>query len=86
MKKKITTILSIISVLILGFGLFAGGQIRNELVANTVSLNGQAISELGSVFMRIVIIVYSLAIVGCIWIIYGIILLISKIIKKNKKH
>ena len=86
MKKIVTIILSIISVLILGFGLFAGGQIRNELVANTVSLNGQAISELGSVFMRIVIIVYSLAIVGCIWIIYGIILFISRIIKKNKKH
>ena len=86
MKKKITTVLSIISILIVGFGILAGGQIRNELAANTVSLNGQAISELGSVFMRIVIIVYSLAIVGCIWIIYGIIILISKIIKKNKKY
>ena len=71
--------------MIILFGIFAGSNIRNEFVNHAGSLNGKAISELGSVFMRTVIIVYSLIIVGCIWIVYGIISFINRIIKKQKK-
>ena len=85
MRKIAFRILIVISILIIGFGIFAGSNIEKEIV-NNASASQAAVGEISSVFMRIVILIYSLIVVSCIWIIYGVMALIISTIKKRKNR
>lgn len=99
MRKKVSIILLIISILIIIFGFLISSNTRNELVneampSGNMYIDGtdttaitDAFTKIGSGLLGIVIIIYSFLLVGIIWGIYGIIILIILIIKriKNKK-
>lgn len=96
MKKIILTILIIVSILIILFGIFASKiikeQVRNEVMPteniyiddNDATDFIEFCVEIGSGLLGVVIIFYSVLAVACIWGIYGIIALIIIIVKKYK--
>lgn len=94
MKKwNVNKILVIISIIIIFLGIISGLYISNELESSLpnekIYVDGsdfsglmQVVGIIGSKILGIVIIIYSVFIDVLIWIIYGIILIIMKIIKK----
>lgn len=96
MNKIIVKILILISIIIIIFGISAGKSIKDEVKdsgihTQNIYIDGsdataltEALLEMGSGLLGIVIIIYSFLGVACIWGIYGIILLIMMIIKKCK--
>lgn len=96
-RKKVIKILIIISIVILALGIVLGINVSNEIV-NRIPIeeinNGRfqnlvsAFSYVGAKMLGFVIICYSIFVDIMIWIIYGIVILIKKIINKlneNKK-
>ena len=96
MKKIILTILIIISILIIWFGIIASKSIKEEvrnegIPKQNIYIDGtdvttftEAFVEIGSGLLGIVMIIYSILGVACIWGIYGIILLVIVNVKKYK--
>ena len=96
-KSSVTKIIIIISVIILTLGLITGigifnsteNSIQNESIyidGTDFSGIGQIIGIIGSKIIGILIIIVTFIIDISIWLIYGIILLITSIVKKiNKK-
>lgn len=99
MKEKIKKFLTIISFIIAILGIFLGIFSSFELIQDSTNYEKMYIdgsnftnffNVLGfiiSICFGFVIIVYSFILIGALWILYGIILFIIKIIKKrtNKK-
>ena len=95
-KSKIKKILMILSIIILFLGIIAGFSISKELENATIPsgkiyVDGSDFTGLTRVggfiiakMMGMVIVFYSIVIDVLIWGIYGIVLLMSKIIKKIK--
>ena len=95
--KKVTKILIIISVIIILMGIFAGKSITLELKDNSspkenIYVDGtdftalsEAFVSIGSSLLGIIITMYFAFAVVVIWIIYGVIILIIKIITKIKE-
>ena len=95
--KKVTKILIIISVIIILMGIFAGKSVNLELKDNSspkenIYVDGtdftalsEAIVSIGSSFLGVIITMYFAFAVVVIWIIYGVIILIIKIITKIKE-
>ena len=88
-------ILIIISILIIGFGIIAGITIANDLLSflpiENFYVDGSDFSKLAQIGGTIVslllgtaIIFYSIFIDILIWIIYGVVLIIIKIVKKMR--
>ena len=96
MNKKVLKILGIISILIIVFGIICGIFIKNQLIkegmpTENVIFDGGDITKgvelftiVGSHLFGIVIVIYSVLIVAGIWVIYGITILIIKVIQKIK--
>ena len=85
--KKINKILIIISVVIVVLGVFIGLGTSNELL-NSISGENNAIElfgVFGSKIIGTIIIIGSVIIDLLIWLFYGLILLIIRMIKKFKK-
>lgn len=94
MKKwNVGKILIIISIIIICLGIISGISISNELEnalpTEKIYVDGSDFSMLvqlggtvGSRLLEIVIVIYSILIDLLIWIIYGIVLVIMKIIRK----
>ena len=86
--KKINKILIIISVVIVILGVFIGIGTSNELL-NSISGENNAIELFGVFGAKIIgtiIIIGSVIIDLLIWLFYGLILLIIRMIKKFKKN
>ena len=95
--KKVTKILIIISVIIILMGIFAGKSVNLELKDNSspkenIYVDGtdftalsEAFVSIGSSLLGIIITMYFVFAVVVIWIIYGVIILIIKIITKKKE-
>lgn len=95
--KKVTNILIIISVVIILMGIFAGKSVNLELKDNSspkenIYVDGtdftalsEAFVSIGSSLLGIIITMYFVFAVVVIWIIYGVIILIIKIITKIKE-
>lgn len=95
--KKVTKILIIISVIIILMGIFAGKSVNLELKDNSspkenIYVDGtdftalsEAFVSIGSSLLGIIITMYFVFAVVVIWIIYGVIILIIKIITKIKE-
>ena len=96
--KKTTKILIIISIVLIAIGIFAGVSVSTELSSGVGKMEDQYVDgsnftpllklgvTLGAIAVGCVIGFYfALAICG-IWIVYGIILLIIKIINKMKER
>ena len=92
MKKNIKKILIIVSLIIIFLGIVSGLSLSNELEqsipneklyidGSDFSIFVQIFGIAGSKVVGILIIIYSILIDALIWIIYGIILGIIKIIK-----
>jgi hypothetical protein len=100
MNKKISTVLIVISVIIIVFGIFAGislttgfitvqGPIENIYIdGSDFTSAARAVTSVFSVFIGLLAVGWSVAAVACIWGIYGSVILIVWIIKKykNKKN
>ena len=100
MNKKISTVLIVISVIIIVFGILAGislatgfitaqGPIENIYIdGSDFTSAAQAVTSVFSVFIGLVVFGYSVVAVAWIWCIYGVVMLILWIIKKykNKKN
>jgi len=96
-NKRVLIILAVLSVLIIGFGIFEGFSIKNEIIKEStptenIYLDGSDVtaitttfSELGAGMLAFGVIMYTVLIVAGMWVIYGIVLLIIKIIKKCKE-
>jgi len=96
MKKVILKVLIVISISIILLGIFVGkntkDQIRNEgMPTENVYIDGndatefiEVTVEIGSALLGVVIIIFSVLAVTCIWVVYGIILLTIFIVKKIK--
>jgi len=97
-KKVVKKILILISIIILILGIISGINVSNELVnnsnTNNIYVDGtdfSGMAELGVFFgskiLGIVIIFYSILIDIVIWLIYGIIIFILKMIDRlrNKR-
>lgn len=96
MKKwNIKKILIIISIIIICLGILLGLSISNELISTLptekIYVDGSDFSGLaqiggiiGSKILGMVIVIYSIFIDILIWILYGLVLMIIKIIKKIK--
>ena len=97
-KKFVKKILILISIIILILGIISGINVSNELVnnsnTNNIYVDGtdfSGMAELGVFFgskiLGIVIIFYSILIDIVIWLIYGIIIFILKMIDRlrNKR-
>ena len=96
MKKVILTILIIISIVIILFGVFASKNIKEQVIKEAIPTGNvyiddnnttnftETFGEIGSSMLGVVIIIYSVIAVACIWGSYGIIFLILIIIKKYK--
>lgn len=97
-KKVVKKILILISIIILILGIISGINLSNELVnnsnTNNIYVDGtdfSGMAELGVFFaskiLGIVIIFYSILIDIVIWLIYGIIIFILKMIDRlrNKR-
>lgn len=94
MKKwNIKKILIIISIIIICLGIISASSIskelENELANEKIYVDGSDFSGLvrlggiiGSQLLGIVIVIYSIFIDVLIWVIYGIVLIIIKIVKK----
>lgn len=97
MNKIISRILIVVSIIIIVFGIFAGKSVKNELKAEgmptqNIYIDGTDVTsvteifvEIGSGLLDIIMIVYSILAVICIWVIYGIVMLVLFIIKKCKE-
>ncbi len=98
MNKIILKILIIISILIIIFGIISAIGTKNQLINAGMPTEKQyvdgtdmtafvdAFAQVGAGLMAIIIIMYSVLIVGGIWIVYGIVYLIIKIINKCKQN
>lgn len=97
-KKVVKKILILISIIILILGIISGINVSNELVnnsnTNNIYVDGTDFSGMvelgvffGSKILGIVIIFYSILIDIVIWLIYGIIIFILKMIDRlrNKR-
>lgn len=96
MNKKILRVLTIISILIIIFGIFAGIIVKNDIINTSmpkenISIDGTdvthfsvAFTTIGAGLLGIVMVFYSIVIVVVIWAIYGLTYLITKIIRKHK--
>ena len=97
-KRKVTKILIIISVILMIMGIMTAMSITSELKESgmpkgNLYVDGSdftALSEafvsIGSTILGVVIGIYFAMAVVAIWIIYGIILLVIKIINKIKER
>ena len=89
-KKNIKKILIIISLIIICLGIVLGLSLSSELEQSIPNeklyIDSTGFSTLVQI-VGILIIIYSILIDALIWIIYGIVLIVIKIIKKlsNKK-
>lgn len=97
MNKKIKKVLTIISIIIIIFGIISGLSVSNELENSTnnnnIYIDGTDVSGIveitsfmGAKILGFVIVVYSLLLDVAIWIVYWIIILIIKIVKWLKKR
>lgn len=99
MRKKVSIILLIISILIIIFGFLSAKNTKDELVnkampSGNIYIDGtdmtaasKAFAQIGSGLLGFAIIIYSFLLVGAIWVVYGIIILVILIIKKiNNKN
>ena len=98
MNKIILRILVAVSIIIIVLGICVGNGVKNEVKligkpTQNVYIDGtdataftEAFVEIGSGLLGIVMIIFSIVAVACMWVIYGIILLISIIIKKYKQQ
>ena len=96
MNKIILRILIVVSIIIMAVGIFAGKSVKDEvkdsgMPTQNIYIDGtdataftETFVEIGSGLLGVVIIIYSIIGVACIWGIYGIILIIIAIIKKCK--
>lgn len=97
MNKIIIKILIGISIFIIAFGIIIAKNTINSGIkdGNTTTENiyidgsdvthiATGFEEIGTVFLGVVMVIYSFFTVACIWVIYGIILLIIMIVKKCK--
>ena len=90
-RKKVVKILVIISVVILIFGIILGISASNG-IANEIQTQGKNggefqqvigfFGQIGAEIIGFVIICYSIFIDIMIWVIYGVIILLKKIIDK----
>lgn len=97
MNKIILKTLIIISIAIIVLGVLSGMSIKNELMdtessTNDVYVDGtnvtpfvDAFTELGSGLLNVIIVTGCILITCCIWLVYGIIILIINIVNKCKK-
>lgn len=93
MNKKIKKILVIISIIIIILGIILGVGVSNNIINSTNSnlyVDGKDFSDImeltsfiGSKVLGIVIVIYSILLDCVIWIVYGIIIFILKLIRKK---
>ena len=98
MNKTILKVLIIISILIIIFGIISAIGAKNQLINDGMHNEKQYVdgtdmttfvdgfAQVGAGFMAIIIIMYSIFIVGGIWAVYGISYLVVKIVKKHKTN
>lgn len=90
MNKIIIKILIGISIFIIAFGVFGANSFKSEILGKgEVSKNNTTdivtvLFEFGTGLIGFGIICYSFSAVATIWVIYGIIYLVIKLIKKHK--
>lgn len=98
--KKVTKTLIIISIIIIVLGIFAGISVNKQLSAGVSEMENQYVDgsnftplvqfgvTLGALAVSFAIIFYSVLAVCAIWVIYGMIILIIKILNKisQRKH
>lgn len=94
MNKKIKKILVVISIIIIILGIIFGISVSNNLINsadNNLYVDGsnfsgivELTSFMGAKVLGFVIVIYSILLDCVIWIVYGIIILILKLIRKKK--
>lgn len=94
MNKKIKKILVVISIIIIILGIIFGISVSNNLINsadNNLYVDGsdfsgivELTSFIGAKVLGFVIVIYSILLDIAIWTIYGIIILILKLIRKKK--
>lgn len=93
MNKKIKKILVVISIIIIILGIIFGISVSNNLINsadNNLYVDGsnflgimELTSFMGAKVLGFVIVIYSILLDIVIWIVYGIIILILKLIRKK---